>query len=41
MAKKTRTKEDSQKIRRILTAILCVVLIAASILPMVAQIFMY
>lgn len=40
MAKKARTKGDAQKIKRILTVILCIVLILCSVLPMAASIFM-
>lgn len=39
MTKKTRSKADSQKIRRIFTALLCIILVLASVLPMVASIF--
>lgn len=39
MSKKPRTKADSQKIRRIITAVLCFILIGASLLPIIAHIF--
>lgn len=39
MAKKPRTKQDVQKIRKVLSAILCFILIGASLLPMLMNIF--